>query len=154
RSHIGRRWDASSSPAIAVLVQHYEADWRASPARRPDPALYLPTDPAVRPSALLALLRADLMLRWRAQEPCSLERYRDRFPELDNESLAALLYEEYCLREEAGEQPEAADYRKRFPEVADYFREVLEIHEIFGRTGALSSRGPDRGGAPFPEAGQ
>ena len=67
---------------------------------------------------LLALLRADLVLRWSAQEQCPIEWYRERYPELDDESLVALLYEEYCLREEAGESPEAAEYKARFPDIA------------------------------------
>src|SRR5438445_3375155 len=106
-THSGPAWDDTSSPAIALVVQRYEADWRSSPGFRPDPGEYLPADPEQRPAVLLALLRADLVLRWRAQEPCPIEWYCDRYPELDDESLVALLYEEYCLREEAGESPEA-----------------------------------------------
>ena len=121
---------------------------------RPDPREYLPDDPKQRPAVLLALLRADLVLRWGAQERCPIEWYRDRYPELDGESLVALLYEEYCLREEAGESPEAAEYQARFPDVADSFREVLEIHDLIGRargTGLARAR-PQRyavaGGRP------
>ena len=87
-------------------------------------------------------------------EAVPIEWYRDRYPELDDESLVALLYEEYCLREEDGETPDAADYRARFPHIADSFREVLEIHDLVGRGRATALRGPARSGTPFPEAGQ
>ena len=138
---VGRHDHRRPSPS---LVERYEADWRSSPGSRPDPAEYLPDDPVQRPAALLALLRADLALRWRMQERRPIEWYRDRYPELDGESLVALLYEEYCLREEAGESPEAAEYQARFPDVADSFQEVLEIHDLVGRARAPASRGPCR----------
>ncbi|HZW31247.1 MAG TPA: protein kinase, partial [Isosphaeraceae bacterium] len=120
----------------------------------PDPEVYLPADPDQRPAVLLELLRADLILRWGARERRPVEWYRDRFPELDDESLVALLYEEYCLREEAGESPEAAEYRARFPDLAAAFQEVLEIHGLIGRGGGSDSRGPCPDGVPLPEAGQ
>jgi len=153
-TYSGPRWDDTSSPAIALLVRRYEADLPSSPGFRPDPGQYLPDDPGQRPAVLLALLRADLVLRWRAQEQCPIESYRNRYPELDSESLVVLVYEEYCLREEAGESPEAAEYRARFPDIADSFREVLEIHDLFGRARALASRGPCQNGTPLPETGQ
>ena len=155
-THAGRGWDKTSSPELALLVQRYEADWRSSPAPgfRPDPEVYLPADPDQRPAVLLELLRADLILRWGARERRPVEWYRDRFPELDDESLVALLYEEYCLREESGESPEAAEYRARFPDLADAVQEVLEIHGLIGRGRASDSRGPCASGVPLPEAGQ
>jgi serine/threonine protein kinase/Tfp pilus assembly protein PilF len=154
RIHTGRRRDDTSSPAIALMVKRFEADWRGSPSMRADPIDYLPRDSRERPAALLALLRADLALRWKAHEQCPLERYRDYYPELDGDSLVALLYEEYCLREEAGESPQVVEYSARFPDIAESFREVLEIHALFGRSGALASRWPSTNGVPLPEAGQ
>jgi serine/threonine protein kinase/tetratricopeptide (TPR) repeat protein len=147
-------WDDTTSPAIAFLLQRFEADWRSSSGPRPDPAAYLPDDPLQRRDALLALLRADLLQRWRTRDPCRIEWYRDRYPDLDSESLVALLYEEYSLREEAGEAPDPTEYRARFPDVADSFQEVLEIHGLFGRARAPASRGPCPHGTPLPEAGQ
>ncbi len=150
----GPKWDDTSSPSIALLVQRYEADWRSSPGVRPNLGEYLPDDPEQRPAVQLALLRADLVLRWKAQDRWPIEWYRDRYPELDSESLVALLYEEYCLREEAGEWPQAAEYRARFPDIADSFQEVLEIHDLIGRARGPESRGPGRNGTQFPEPGQ
>jgi serine/threonine protein kinase/Tfp pilus assembly protein PilF len=143
-----------SSPAFSLLVEHFESDWRSSPGLRPHPGAYLPDDPEQRGAALLALLRADLVLRWKAREQCPIEQYRDRYPELDSESLVALIYEEFCLREEAGESPGAEEYLGRFPEIAGSFRDVLEIHDLFGRNHALASRGPSANGTPLPEVGE
>ena len=43
-THASRRWDETTSPGIALLVQRYQADWRSSPSPgfRPDPEVYLP----------------------------------------------------------------------------------------------------------------
>ncbi len=149
-----RGWDDGSSPAITLLVRRYEADCRSSAGFRPDPREYLPDDMGQRPAALLALLQADLVSRWKAQEPCPIEWYCDLYPELDREALVALLYEEYCLREEAGESPEVSEYQARFPDIAGSFREVLEIHDLIGRAQPTSSPGSCRNGTPFPEPGQ
>ena len=142
-------WDDTSSPSIVALVMRYQADKRSSPKFRPDPRNYLPDDPRQRRAALVALLRADLILCSEAGEPSPIESYRDRFPELDDELLVALLYEEYCLREEAGEAPEAAEYEVRFPRLAGSFQEVMAIHELVGRARASWSRGARQGGAPL-----
>ena len=147
------RGDTSRS-AIALLVQRFEADWRSARGVRPDPEMYLPEERGQRPAALLALLRADLVLRFGSRENCPVESYRDRFPELDAESLVALLYEEYSLREEAGESPRRGDYMARFPDVAGSFQEVIEIHDLFGRADLMASRGNFQNGTPFPETGQ
>src|SRR5262249_41362132 len=147
-------WDDSSYPALTLLVQRYEADWRSAQGSRPEPREYLPKDPGQRPAALLTLLRADLVLRFGARERCRVEGYRDRYPELDEASLVALVYEEYCLGEEAGEAPGLAEYRARFPDVAASFQEVLEIHELIGRPRGPASRGPGPDGLALPEAGQ
>jgi len=149
----GPLWDNTSSPGIALLVRRYQADWRSSTRFRPDPQDYLPDDIAQRPAALRALLRADLVLGWRASEPRPIEWYRARYPELDDESLLALIYEEYCLREEAGESPQPAEYEARFPEVARSFQEVIEIHDLIGRAGDPSPRAQGENGPPFPEIG-
>jgi len=93
----------TSSPAVAKLVQRFESDWQGAVGRRPDPEEYLPENGEDRAAALLAILRADLVLRWSAHEQCPIESYRQRFPDLDGDRLVALVYEEYSLREEAGE---------------------------------------------------
>jgi eukaryotic-like serine/threonine-protein kinase len=149
----GRVWDEASGADPLRRARLYEAAWRASPGAPPDPAAFLPDDPAQRPAALLALLRSDLALRREARRPVAIESYRRRFGDLDAEVLVALIYEDYCLREEAGEAPEAAEYEARFPEVAAAFREVLEIHGLVAEGPSTWPDGPD-GLAAFPEAGQ
>ncbi|MGO9923982.1 MAG: protein kinase domain-containing protein [Isosphaeraceae bacterium] len=148
------RRDDTSSRTIALLVRRYEADWRSATRFRPDPRDYLPDDIEQRLPVLTALLRADLVLGWRAHEPCPVEWYRARYPELDDESLLALIYEEYCLKEEAGESPTAAEYQARFPDVARSFQEVIEIHALVRRAGDPSSRAPRENGPSFPAPGQ
>jgi serine/threonine protein kinase/Tfp pilus assembly protein PilF len=130
RTYSGPFSDGSTSADVDRLARQYESDLQASPLRRPELRDYLPSDPLLRPSALLALLRVDMAQRWQAQERAAVEWYRDRYPELDGEALVSLIYEEYCLREEAGEAPEAAEYDERFPAVAASFRAVLEIHNL------------------------
>src|SRR5262245_59858013 len=96
----GRLWDGSTAQDVTQLARRFEADWRRSPGRGPDPSGYLPADPGLRPAALGELLRVDLSLRWEAGERVRAEWYQDRYPDLDGDALVALLYEEYCLREE------------------------------------------------------
>src|SRR5262249_24083300 len=83
----GPTWDEVSSPGISFAVRRFESDWRSSPGRRPTPRDYLPDDPEGRPAALLALLRADLMLRWEADERRPVEWYSQQFPELDDDAV-------------------------------------------------------------------
>ncbi len=153
RIQSGAFWDDASTPGIALLLRRYETDWRRSTGYRPDPRDYLPDDVAEHPAALSALVRADLVLGWRAREPRPIEWYHARYPELDGESLLALIYEEYCLREEAGELPQPAEYQARFPDVARSFQEVIEIHNLIGRAGDPSWRAPRENGPPFPDTG-
>lgn len=147
-------WDDASSTAIAPVIRRFESDWRSSPADRPDPREYLPDAPERSPAILLALLRADLVLRREACEPRPMESYREDFPELDDDAMVALLYEDYCLREEAGESPRGEDYSARFPDLARSFAEVLEIHELVGRAPIHSSLSFSLPEAGMPDAGQ
>ncbi len=95
-------WEAADASGPKLIVRRFEAAWRADPCRRPDVAEYLPGNRPIDPAALLALLRADLILHHEADEPVRVESYRDRFPDLPESVLVALLYEEYCLCEERG----------------------------------------------------
>ncbi|CAN5664703.1 hypothetical protein BH23PLA1_BH23PLA1_27740 [soil metagenome] len=154
---MGRTWDEAASPAAARLARRFEAEWRDSGRRRPEPADYLPEDPAEHSGAWLALLSAEMTLRFEAQEPVRVEDYQQRYPQLGDHILVALLYEEFCLREEAGQIPLPAEYERRFPALAAPLRRVLEIHKLVGGSGqptALFSTWP--GGEPieFPEVGE
>jgi serine/threonine protein kinase/Tfp pilus assembly protein PilF len=184
----GRTWEEASSPAAVRLARRFEAAWRnaadrgsgsssgsgtghthgfgSSSARgrerdgaHPDPDDFLPDDPQAYPGARLALLRADLALRWETGERVGAEWYRRRYPDLGDETLVALIYEEFCLREEHGEAPDPIEYFERFPEVAAPLRRVLDIHGLVGsgsaETGSLpaSSSGCTTA-VVFPETGQ
>ena len=78
-------WDEASSPAATRLARRFEDAWRDPRRRRghrPDPSDFLPEGPGgdAPPAAWLALLRADLNLRWDDGGPVRVEEYRDRFP--------------------------------------------------------------------------
>src|SRR4051794_22709580 len=153
---LGRTWEEASSPDVVQLTRRFEAAWRDSAGVRPEPSDHLPSDPRLRPGALLALLRTDLALRRQDGEAIGVEWYRRRYPDLGDEALVALAYEEFCLREEAGERPDPAEYEARFPEVAAGLREVLDIHGLVaegsGSSTALAGKSPPA--VPLPSAGQ
>src|SRR5262249_10232816 len=91
----GRTWDEATSPPAVALARRFEAAWRQAPdpARRPDLGAFL-AQAGDRPGARLALLRAEMALRWEAGERPDAASYRDRFPGLGDETFVALVYEE------------------------------------------------------------
>ncbi|QEH33598.1 Serine/threonine-protein kinase PknK [Aquisphaera giovannonii] len=162
----GRTWDDASSPAAVRLARRYEEAWQAADrgGRRLDPRGYL-ADAQDEAGATLAILRADLSLRWEAGDRAGAAWYLERFKDLGEDSVVALLYEEFCLREEDGERPDPASYLARYPALAEPLRRVLDIHELIGSAtatnsilGAPSMAGPGGRSAtdepPYPEAGQ
>lgn len=150
----GRTWEDASSPVAVRVARRFEAAWRRSKGRRPEPDDFLPPDGLDQPGARLALLRADLALRWEAGEKVSVEWYRDRYPNLGDETLVALIYEEFCLREEEHDAPDPAEYRVRFPEVASRLRRVLDIHGLVGSGQTTTTHAHSVPEIPYPEAGQ
>jgi eukaryotic-like serine/threonine-protein kinase len=148
-------WEEAASPFNNTLVRRFSSDWRKDSASPPDPVRYLPDDPVRRPSALLALLRADLSLRREAGELARVEWYLGRFPELPPDLLVALVYEEYCVREEAGDIPDAREYEERFPAIAADVRELIDIHEfVDSRRDLFAGDLPRQESDPFPRAGE
>jgi serine/threonine protein kinase len=136
-------------------VRRFESAWEsAGRGARPEPREFLPDEPADRPSALLAILRAEIGLRWEVGERPTVERYRERYPELGPDDLVALIYEEFCLREEAGDAPVPAEYDERFPELAARLRRVFDIHDLVGSGGSAAFRATAAPEVAFPESGQ
>jgi eukaryotic-like serine/threonine-protein kinase len=152
-------WDEASSPAATRLARRFEDAWR-DPRRkrndRPDPEGFLAEEAegTLAPSAWLAVLRADLNLRWDDGESVRVEAYRDRFPGLDAETMVALCYEEFCRREEDGQAPFPAEYDERFPELSERLRRVFDIHELVGNAVSTDLHVPGPELTPFPEARQ
>ncbi len=149
-------WDEASSPAAIGLARRFEADWRDSghSAGRPDPDDYLDGDPSHNPGARLALLRADLGLRWESGERVRVEWYRDRYSDLSDETLVALIYEEFCLREEEHGDPDPSEYYGRFPSLESQLRRVFDIHGLVGSGATTALHLPDGSTVSFPESGQ
>jgi serine/threonine protein kinase/Tfp pilus assembly protein PilF len=145
--------DEADSLGPGLLVQRYEAAWRAATGPRPSVSDFLPDGPA-DPDALLALLSTNLALRRQSGEHVRVEEYIDQFPNLSLDAVVALLYEDYCLREEAGERPSLDDYGARFPAASADLRQVLEIHSLV-RSGRSAMPGPNAPhSASLPSAGQ
>ena len=149
-------WDEASSPAATRLARRFEDAWRDPRRRRndrPDPLDFLPAGDAP-PAAWLAILRAELNLRWDDGESVQVDEYRDRFPQLDAETMVALCYEEFCRREEDGRAPFAAEYDERFPDLVERLRRIFDIHELIGNAASTDLHVPTVEPTPFPEAGQ
>jgi eukaryotic-like serine/threonine-protein kinase len=160
-----RTWEDASSPAAVRLAQKYEQAWHDSQEREQGPVLHEFLSKAGTaldgPGARLAVLRADMSLRWESGEKVGVEWYLERCSDLDDDTVVALIYEEFCLREEEQEHPIPAEYLSRFPQVAEALGRVLEIHELVGSgTTATALRlsldlnGSSGSKAAFPEAGQ
>ncbi len=152
----GQTWEDASAATAVRLAREFEAAWRASASRRPDPAEFL-TDTALEcPGARLAVLRAEMTLRWEDGDRIGADWYQRRYPNLDDETLVALVYEEFCLREDEQEAPDPAEFLARYPSVEDRLRRVLDIHDLVGSAPTTLSLNPHSSNAfpAFPEAGQ
>lgn len=157
-----RIWDEAASAGAARLAQRFETDWQAAAThRRPDPLSYLNGEASRLPGACLALLRAEMGLRWEHDDPVPTEAYIARYPELGEDTIVALAYEEFCLAEDAGQSPDPSAFYERFPDLAERLRPVLEIHDLVGSAGSLpstatmmSSLRDEPATVAFPIAGQ
>jgi serine/threonine protein kinase/Tfp pilus assembly protein PilF len=162
----GRRtWEEATSPAAVHLAQEYEKAWRDSvnAAKRPDLHTFLSEAgiAAEEPGTRLALLRADMVLRWEIGEKVGAHWYLERYCDLGEDTIVALAYEEFCLRQDDRENPDPAEYLSRYAGVAGPLGRVLEIHDLIGSgttvsvLPSLSADGVLRGSdQAFPEAGQ
>jgi len=153
----GRTWEEASSPAAVRLARRFEDDWRkaAGSGARPCPNDFL--DEAARcPGARLALLRAEMGLRWEAGEKVGASWFRTRYPGLGDDTLVALIYEEFCLREEddPADPPVPGEYLGLYPEVASALRRVLDIHGLVGSGTATALHSPGPPAVSFPAAGE
>jgi serine/threonine protein kinase/predicted Zn-dependent protease len=167
----GRTWDDASSPASLRLTRRYEEAWQEAErgGRRLDPAEFLAElgEPGDAAGVRLAILRADLSLRWDSGDRAGAQWYLERFPDMGEDSLVALIYEEFCLREEEGEGADPVEFLERYEALAEPLRRVLDIHRLIGSATASNSSlfpsssvsvSPLSAGAAirarFPEVGQ
>src|SRR5437870_3512096 len=103
----GQTWDQSTSPTATRLARQFESAWRsAAPGSpRPDPLAFLSDAPEHQAGTRLALLRAELTLRWEAGDHSPVSEFLARYRDLDEDTIVALIYEEFCLREEEQDRP-------------------------------------------------
>ncbi len=159
-----RTWEEAASPAAVRLARDYEQAWRDSDlgGHRPDLGAFLGQvdSPRAEIGARLAVLRADMGLRWEKGEKVGAQWYFDRFCDLGEDTIVALVYEEFCLNEEDDQHPDPSAYLARFPQVAASLSRVFQIHDLVG-SGATATVFPlstvDGAGSAasgFPEAGQ
>jgi eukaryotic-like serine/threonine-protein kinase len=138
-----RTWEEASSPAAVRLARKYEEAWRGRNGSPHRPQL----DDFLRDAAVdsdgagwrLAVLRADMSLRWESFDKVGAEWYVERYPDLGEDTIVALIYEEFCLREEDQQGPSAEEFVARFPLVAEPLSRVLEIHKLVGSASASVS---------------
>ena len=142
-------WDEASTPGALDAVARFEADRAAG--READPRDYVD---GKGPGQLLALLRADLLIRRQGGEDTGVETYLREHINLDDDARVALVYEEFCLREEEGDAPTPVEYYERFPALEGRLRRVLAIHGLVGDIPSTASHISDCPVIPFPETGQ
>jgi serine/threonine protein kinase/Flp pilus assembly protein TadD len=110
---------ADASLESGELLELYIAAYESALARdgQADLGRFLPeaTHPLYH-DILLELVRVDLEAAWTRGQEQRLDAYRQRFPQLfeDSANLAALTFEEYRLRLQAGENPTPEEYRQLY----------------------------------------
>lgn len=98
--------------------------------QEPDLEAIVAAAPHLSASEIAELVRVDLELRWRRNDPKRAEDYLDRFPVVaENAELAVdVVYAEYLARELVGQHPDVAEYQTRFPEYHDVLAEQILLH--------------------------
>ncbi|HSQ56044.1 MAG TPA: protein kinase, partial [Gemmata sp.] len=108
----------TTHPDPGLELDAYVAAFEESAARGESRGLaaFLPArDHPLYGAILRELLRVDLEFAWSRGTRRRVEDYRERFPEIFNDSAALhdLACEEFRLRAAAGETPDVSDYRER-----------------------------------------
>src|SRR5437016_1292180 len=106
--------------SIRQIADSFELLWNAAQGADQAPELKRHLPPAgdtLHLPVLAALVGIDLRNRWRVGNPCFLEDYLERFPELKivSERLPYLIAAEYQARQMYGDQPPVEVFRTRFP---------------------------------------
>ncbi|MGV9679987.1 serine/threonine-protein kinase [Nocardia sp. NPDC003482] len=125
--------------ALTSLVARFSDHWHHD-GEPPDLSAHLPTEPALRRTALIELIKVDLHERWqRDPDAPRLADYRDRFPELAAHPLPPdLIFEEITARSRR-DDVDLTEYRN------DYPTQMARIDENLDATGEYASTGFTRG---------
>ena len=103
-------------------------------ACRQDPAIDLDWFLAQRaepsPALLAALIRIDLITRWRRNDQRSAETYLENFRSVAQiaELAIDIIYAEYLVREQVGPPPDLGEFQRRFPRYAEVLVEQINLH--------------------------
>jgi serine/threonine protein kinase len=142
------------------LLARFEQAWRGHNGQEPavdfTPFLPPPGDP-LRPTALHALVKADLEMRWQRGRPVRLEYYLEWLPELGTarDLPPQLLVEEYRLSQLYGEPTPLATYEQRFPDQYAAFQRLVQEQPLPTATSAFPpppENEPTEGRGPEPPA--
>ena len=107
----------ATQTALTSLVARFAHQWRTS-GEPPDLAAHLPTEPTLRRTALIELIKIDLHERWqRDTGALRLADYRDRYPELGTAPLPPdLVFEEINARSRRDSQAiDLGEYEQDYP---------------------------------------
>ncbi len=118
--------------ALTTLVTQFAEHWQHL-GEPPDLSAHLPTEPALRRTALIELIKVDLHQRWqRDSDALRLADYRHRYPELDADPLPPdLIFEEITARSRR-HGIDLTEYQH------DYPTQMARITEQFDDTGELT----------------
>jgi len=102
----------------------------------PDLEAILAAAPNLSAAEIAELVRVDLELRWRRDDPTRAEDYLKRFPVVAESAELAVdvVYAEYLARELVGQHPEVAEYQARFPEYHDVLSKQILLHRAIETT--------------------
>ncbi|WP_280317370.1 serine/threonine-protein kinase [Nocardia wallacei] len=105
----------ATQTALTSLVALFSEQWQAT-GTPPDLSAHLPTEPALRRTALIELIKVDLQERWQRDDDAPrLADYRDRYPELAAAPLPPdLIYEEITARSRRNDI-DLSEYEQDYP---------------------------------------
>ncbi len=125
-------------PAERLLIRWQQGE-------RVDVDTFLESTGQLSAGQLAAVLRLDQHRRWHSDDRFPVERYFERYPQLDADAEAAvdMIFHEFLLRERLGECPESGEYADRFPAYAGPLRDQIALHRAledtdFARAATLS----------------
>ncbi|WP_406230250.1 hypothetical protein [Nocardia sp. NBC_01009] len=128
-SNLGGVRATATQTALTTLVAQFAERWHSS-SEPPNLSVHLPTEPALRRTVLIELIKLDMHERWsRSDDALRLADYREQFPELGTAPLPPdLIYKEISARSRRNDV-DLTEYQH------DYPTQMARITESFDRSG-------------------